>query len=106
MYCGEDRSTGVSCYHTPHMYPVFAAVDIPHITIYTGYSDIWNILVIKLNEWCFRPRFCTYKAILNRGQPGLKIHWLLRFYYKEYPSHCQIDSVYTIGQVSDPAPGA
>ena len=22
-------------------------------------------------EWCFRPRFCTCKALLGRGQPGL-----------------------------------
>ena len=23
------------------------------------------------NDWCFRPRFCTCKAILGWGQPGL-----------------------------------
>ena len=29
------------------------------------------------NEWCFRPRFCSYKAILGRGQPGLMRRFLL-----------------------------
>ena len=23
-----------------------------------------------MNDWCFRPRFCTVKAILGRRQPG------------------------------------
>ena len=30
----------------------------------------------KENDWCFRPRFCTYKAILGWGQPGL-MGWIL-----------------------------
>ena len=28
------------------------------------------------NEWCFRPRFCTVKAILGRRQPG-RMRWIL-----------------------------
>ena len=28
------------------------------------------ILSLAMNEWCFRPRFCTVMAILGRGQPG------------------------------------
>ena len=31
---------------------------------------------IRLNEWCFKPRFCTCKAILGRGQPGV-MRWIL-----------------------------
>ena len=30
---------------------------------------------MKWNELCFRPRFCTCKAILYRGQPGL-MRWI------------------------------
>ena len=30
----------------------------------------------KWNEWCFRQRFCTRKAILGRGQLGL-MRWIL-----------------------------
>ena len=29
-----------------------------------------------MNEWCFRPWFCTFKAILGQGQPGL-MRWIL-----------------------------
>ena len=32
--------------------------------------------VSGMNEWCFRPQFCTVKAILGRGQPVL-MRWLL-----------------------------
>ena len=28
------------------------------------------------NNWCFRPRYCTCKAVLDRGQPGL-MGWIL-----------------------------
>ena len=24
----------------------------------------------RMNDWCFRPRFCTVKALLDRRQPG------------------------------------
>ena len=30
---------------------------------------------MKWNAWCVRPRFCTYKALLSRRQPGLR--WIL-----------------------------
>ena len=44
-------------------------------------SPSQQCLVIKntpdqMNEWCFRPRFCTMKAILGWGQPGL-MRWIL-----------------------------
>ena len=26
-----------------------------------------------MNDWCFRPRFCTSKALLGRRQPGHKM---------------------------------
>ena len=31
------------------------------------------------NKWCFIPRFCTCKAILIRGQPGL-MRWILSWF--------------------------
>ena len=30
-----------------------------------------NYIKMKLNEWCYRPWFCTCKAILDRWQHGL-----------------------------------
>ena len=30
----------------------------------------------KYQKWCFRPRFCTCKTILGRGQPGLT-RWIM-----------------------------
>ena len=32
---------------------------------------------MKWNDWCLRPGFCTCKAILGRGQPGLMVLILL-----------------------------
>ena len=30
-----------------------------------------QVIPTIINDWCFRPRCCTCKAILGRGQPGL-----------------------------------
>ena len=34
------------------------------------HNDAENGWIIWMNDWCFRPRFCTVKAILGRRQPG------------------------------------
>ena len=39
-----------------------------------------------MNEWCFRPQFCTCKAILGWGQPGLR-RWI-------YIDHSSVLSLY------------
>ena len=33
-------------------------------------------MIWKWPDWCFRPRFCTCKAILGRAQPG-RMRWIL-----------------------------
>ena len=40
------------------------------------YGEIGLKISVSTNEWCFRPRFCTCKAILDHGQPGL-MKWIL-----------------------------
>ena len=35
----------------------------------------WREKAWKWNEWCFRPRFCTCKAILGRGHPS-QMRWI------------------------------
>ena len=37
---------------------------------------LWKWRNERMNEWCFKPRLCTVKAILCRGQPGL-MRWIL-----------------------------
>ena len=38
-------------------------------------NDGLVMLEWKWNDWCFRPRLCTCKAILGRGQPAL-MRWI------------------------------
>ena len=40
---------------------------------YAGFyfSSFLLLKTDRMNGWCFRSQFCTVKAILNRGQPGL-----------------------------------
>ena len=30
-------------------------------------ENVNSLIAVCVNEWCFRPRFCTYMAILGRG---------------------------------------
>ena len=41
------------------------------LTYQTRIREILSFdIILWMNDWCFRPRFCTVKAILCRRQPG------------------------------------
>ena len=63
--------------HTTHTY-----------TFVTMITDIWEKHVLDgwMDERCFRSLFCTIKAELGRGQPGL-----MRWSWDETLSQCSID---------------
>ena len=54
-------------------------------------------MTMMLHECCFRPRFCTCKAILGRGQPGLLrsiLLWIMPLAKDHCTYHPTLDAPY------------
>ena len=55
--------------------------------LFPGHNHLLTTGTGWMDEWCFRPLFCTIKAELGRGQPGL-----MRWSWDETLPQCSIDA--------------